>query len=245
MNWLAIQRPVFPFLFLLPAVIACSLGSGTLEPQPSPALTLTQRVSEAKSTPTRQTGQLAPTGEPLLPSPVIAPGTFADFESFAPSIAQALEEGDPAFFADHASASSWSCLGDEAFGVCQGQAAGTVLNGVPVSQDWQSYTLFAPTDYGEMRKVLFGPDLRLALRAVSHQFGDNPLMPMAAESFHAIVTGSTPATDSSASPVRVLFFEYHDGSWWLQGVLIATAQGEQWLLGSCGSCYDEWRPWSH
>ena len=80
----------------------------------------------------------------------------------------------------------------------------------------------------------------MKLVAVANQFGDNPLMPMAEQSFMAVIA----VGGSGTSPeVRVLFFEYVDSFWYLQGELITADHADDWLTGNCQTCYDAWVAW--
>lgn len=174
-------------------------------------------------------------------SPTIAAGSFDDFQRFAAGIDSALQAREASFFAGHASSSVWYCLGDEILGVCKGVPADTTLEGVPVTYDWSTYEVHSLESYKEMWQSTFASHSDLKLVATANQFGDNPLMPMASQSFLAIV--NVIDVTSSIQPVRVLFFEYGENTWHLAGELVTIKNAASWLGGTCSTCYDLWTAW--
>jgi hypothetical protein len=162
---------------------------------------------------------------------------------FADVISHAFQERDHTFFIEISSISIWYCLGEETVGVCKGVPADTTMEGVPVTQDWMTYTVHSLGEYEGRWQETMEQASQIRLHAISHQFGDNPLIPMAAESFQAILSIEGSSTDISDTQVQVLYFEFVDGKWWLQGELIPTENNQAWLDGGCDRCYDEWMAW--
>jgi hypothetical protein len=235
---------------LLASMLACGGGTpDTLAPQtariepPQTQETVPPATSEP-ATPKPSTSR-PPTSKPPAPSPTVAPGTFPDFNAFAGQVDQALRDGNASFLTEHSSISVWNCLGDEAHGVCKGKPGGTTLEGIPITDEWQTFTLLSPASYEATWQDPFDEGIPLRLHAIAYKFGDNPLMPLATGAFLAIIPDETTTAESSPEGVRVLFFEYRDNSWWLQGELRTTKQAQEWLEGDCLTCYDQWTAWPH
>ncbi|MCJ7433428.1 MAG: hypothetical protein MUO77_08080 [Anaerolineales bacterium] len=218
---------VFYLFFLFPLISACIrlspiLGIATFTPSP---------VSETSPT-------LAVTA-----SPTIAAGSLADFYMFAADIAAAIHDKNASFFDERSSPHVWNCLGDETQGVCQGRHVGDVLQGIPVTHNWATYRLYEVSDYKGLWQAAFAQSNTLTLVAVANQFGDNPLMPMAEQSFLAVIAVAGYGAQVSIHEVRVLFFEYSEHSWHLEGELVTDEHVEDWLTGACLTCYDTWMAW--
>jgi hypothetical protein len=243
------KTKVFPLFFLFFLFSACAWTSPTetgLAPPPGVEGTLTLAASADPNAP-------YPLGT-MSPSPSIAAGSagsFADFQAFAAEIAKALREKNASFFGAHSAASLWNCLGDETVGVCKGRPAGQDVQGIPVTREWATYQLYKTADYQAMWQSAFARGETLELVAVANQFGDNPLMPMAEQSFQAVITAAgngTPAPGSEVpwrALVQVLFFEYFERSWHLEGELVTIDHADDWLTGNCQVCYDAWVAWSN
>ncbi len=199
------------------------------------------RMPLPSDTPTVETtATSAPTA-----GPAAAPGSFEDFHSFAARIDTALQNGDTAFFDEHLSISSWLCMGEpDAIGVCKDVPADTMLEGIPVTYDWKKYEVPGREDYRARWQAAFTSGSALKLTAIANQFGDNPLMPMASQSFFAIVSVADGKDPASVQEVRVLFFEYHEDAWHLAGELVSVENAAAWLAGTCSPmCYDTWSAW--
>jgi hypothetical protein len=215
--------------FLLLVTLACAFAENIFTPQAQKLSTSTP-VSHA---PTTETVTIQ---SPTL-SPTVIDGSFLDFQVFVVEINRAIQNKNALFFAEHASLSEWNCLGDETQGICQGQPADQRLEGIPVTQDWKKYDVYNQADYQNYWKSAFAQSGEFRLAAMANRFGDNPFMPMATQSFQAILT-----TDDS-NLVHVLFFEYINNTWWLRGELATSENTKGWLDGSCASCYDAWVAW--
>lgn len=183
------------------------------------------------------TAEATLTSEPAA-SPTAAAGSYADFQMFAAEIAAALQARDASFLGEHAKSSIWHCLGEETLGVCQGIPADTTLEGIPVTHEWKTYEVYDVEDYQEMWEAAFASHSDVKLAATANHFGDNPLMPLASQSFFAIV--SIEDAERSTRGVRVLFFE-HIEAWQLVGELVTVEQS--WVDGTCSTCYDLWTAW--
>lgn len=219
------RKSVFLVLcFLLFPALACSLTDGI--PGATPYATDMPGVPSAVT--------ITPA---LAVSPTVASGSFSDFYAFGADIAQALDYKNAAFFEEMATPSDWNCLGDETQGVCLGQSGGQLLQGIAVTQDWKTYKLYSVSDYKAVWQAAFDKGNAFRLVALANQFGDNPLMPAADQSFLAILGAARPGV-----PVHVLYFEYVDG-WRLRGELVASENGTDWLQGNCSTCYDTWQAW--
>lgn len=225
------------------ALIACSTGGDAGSP------TLVPAVAPTPSVPAPATDATPPVQTPTLPTPsasVImeaAPDTLAHFSLFSQDLDQALQAAEASFFRIHGRTSAWNCLGDEIQGVCAGSPAGASLTGLPVTDDWQRYTVLDLEGYEAewmARLETAGP---LALHAVGSRFGDNPLMPAAAQAYLAVVV---PRGNERPVPGQtwILFFEFVDNAYSLVGELRVTDPSSTWLQPDCLSCYDQWLPWS-
>jgi hypothetical protein len=225
-------------------LVVSSLACGARTPAARPPTARPPAASPTKSEPppVQETAPSA-TPEPQILEATAVPGTFPDFLAFAGEIDQALRDGDASFFTKRLSISVWNCLGDEVYGACQGQPSGAVFEGLQVTEEWQTFTFLSPTDYEATWEEPFRQGLPLRLHAVAHKYGDNPLMPLAAEAFLAVVADETTASESGWPQVRVLFYEYRDEAYWLQGELRTASQAQDWLRGECATCYDQWTAW--
>jgi hypothetical protein len=243
MNKIWTQR-VFFLCLLLFLAMSCSFVGSSSEATPSPTPGAQAVVTVAPGPSALAVNTPTPTAEPLVsvPSPTDA-GSFSDFLSFAAEIDQAIRGKDASFFADRASPSSWDCLGDETQGICLGRASGQHLEGIPVTDEWKTYKLYSLADYQRLWQSAFKRVPTPRLVAVANQFGDNPLMPAADQSFQAIVSAAKPGAETSRVPVRVLYFEYSDDSWRLLGELVTSDHAGDWLQGNCTGCYDTWSAW--
>jgi len=222
---------LFLLFFLVSACIWTSPVETSLTLTPSPGV---------ENTPT-----LAATAAGPNAPPTIVPGSFADFQTFATEIAKALQDKNAAFFNEHASSTLWNCLGDETVGVCKGRPAGQDVQGIPVTRDWATYQLYKTADYRATWQIPFDQGEALQLVAVANQFGDNPLMPLAEQSFQAVIAVARNGTPTPGSEIRVLYFEYFDDSWYLEGELITIDHANDWLTGNCAACYDAWVAWTN
>jgi hypothetical protein len=175
--------------------------------------------------------------------PTVVPGSFDDFYWFAAEIEAALQDSNVSFFDEHLASSRWLCLGDETIGVCKDAPADTTLAGIPVTYDWANYEVHSTEKYRERWQTAFASRGVLELVAVANQFGGNPLMPMASQSFLAVVRVADEGNPASIQEVRVLFFEYRVNAWYLAGELVAVEGAEAWLNNTCIMCYDTWAAW--
>ena len=235
------KRNVFHLFFLFFLVSACLWTSPietglTLTPSPDVEGAATATVMDASAP--------YPAGT-MSASPTIAAGSFADFQTFAMHIANAIREKNASFFVQRSASSLWSCLGDETQGVCKGRPAGQDAQGIPVTRDWATYQLYKTADYQDLWQTAFARDEALELAAVANQSGDNPLMPMAGQSFQAVIAATANGTPAPGREVRVLFFEYFERSWYLEGELVTVDHADDWLTGDCQACYDAWVAWQN
>lgn len=218
---------IFPVVLLISACMCTSSISGinpTVTPVPSNTPTI------APTTPSELTEELT-----------VAPGSLDDFRLLAAKIANALEDKDVSLFDEYAAPSTWTCLGDETFGVCKDLPADTTMEGVPVAYDWERYELSGKEDYTVRWQTTFTDHKVVKLVALANRFGENPLMPLANQSFMAIIgIGDDPASMREA---RVLFFEYYKNTWHLAGEFITLEHVESWLNDTCPTCYDMWAAW--
>ena len=220
---------VFPVFLLISACIWTSSISGmnaTLVPFPSDTSTVEITVTSEQTA-----------------SPTIAAGSFDDFRLFAAEIAAALQDRDISFFDEYATASTWTCLGDETIGVCKDMPADTTLKGVPVTYDWTRYELPDIENYKTMWQTTFANHKVVKLVAIAHLFGENPFMPMAMQSSLAIVSVADASDPASIHEARVLFFENLENNWYLRGELVTMERAEAWLNNTCDMCYDMWAAW--
>jgi len=176
-------------------------------------------------------------------SPTVVAGSFADFYLFGTEIAAALQARNISFFNEYATASTWICLGDETIGVCKDMSPETTVTGIPVTYDWATYEVYSKENYNESWQTRFASSSVLKLAAIANQFGDNPLMPMAGQSFLAIVGVADDNNPSSIHEVRVLFFEYYEHTWHLAGEFVTVEHVGSWLNDTCSACYDMWAAW--
>jgi hypothetical protein len=197
---------------------------------------------------TRVSPSVPPTAEPIVTreptaSLTVAAGSFDDFRLFAAKIDTALQDRKASFFDDHAASSTWHCLGDETMGICKDAPADTTLEGIPVSYDWATYEVYSREDYRETWQARFDQHSILKLVAIAQRYGENPLMPMAGESFFAIVSIADDGGPSSVQEVRILFFEYDENAWHMRGEFVTIGYMDSWLRDSCSTCYDMWAAW--
>ena len=220
---------IFPVCLLISACLWTSSASGihaTLVPFPSDTPTVETTVTSA------QTASLT-----------VEPGSFDDFRLFATEIAAALQDRDISFFDQYATASTWTCLGDEIIGICKDMPADTTLKGVPVTYDWARYELPDTENYKAMWQTTFTNHKVVELVAIAHRFGDNPFMPMAMQSSLAIVSVADDSDPASIHEARVLFFENLENNWYLRGELVTVEGAEAWINNTCDMCYDMWATW--
>lgn len=221
---------VLAMFLLISACIGTNSNSGikpTFVPPPS-------------DTPTIET--TATSEQTASPTVTVVAGSFADFHLFAAEIATALQDRNISFFEEYATPSVWSCLGDETAGVCKDLPSDAAAEGIPLAYDWARYELPGAEDYRAMWQTTFASHSVVKLAAIANQLGDNPLMPMAGQSFQAIVGVADNNDPSSIHEVRVLFFEYYD-TWHLAGELVTIERAEAWLNDTCDRCYDTWAAW--
>lgn len=225
-------------ILLVPVYLGLACAGVVGEPEEIPiTVAPTREAAGPSSTPSpAQSPSPTPGPEASLSAPGDPPG-FADFAS---EIAAALEGKEAAFFASRASITTWYCLGDT-IGVCTGQPDGAVLEGMPVTRGWQEYEVLGQDDYQAAWQEVWDRGASARLHAIGHRWGENPLMPMAAEAHQAIIKVEAGRVDDPE--VHVLFLEYADGRWKLQGELIVTEGEGGWLEGSCTACFDEWSAW--
>lgn len=216
------------------------LGSACLWTGSPPDVSPTSLPTSGRTSAAEATVTSAPAVSKPTASPTPAAGSFADFQVFAAQIAAALQAGETSFFEDYAAPSTWYCLDDEVLGVCKDLPADTTLEGIPVTYDWRIYEVHSVESYKEMWQTIFTDHANVKLVATANRFGDNPLMPMASQSFFVIV--SVENTEYSTQGVRVLFFEYTE-AWQLVGELVTVENTASWLDGTCSTCYDAWTAW--
>lgn len=215
-----------PAVLFIPACLWASPTSGTDVP-PMPPIDDTPTIEIATREPTA--------------NPTVAAGSFVDFQLFAAEIDASLASEDISFFDKHVTPSAWTCLGDETIGVCKDVAADTTLEGIPITWGWESYTVYSSEDYKALWQTRFTYHSKLNLVALANKLGDNPLMPMADQSFLAII--SVWNDPLSFPEVRILFFEHIENAWYIRGELVATENDEAWLDNTCDTCYDTWTAW--
>ena len=241
---------VFLLFFLFFLFSACAWTSPTetgLAPTPTPGVENTPALVASADPNALYPAPYGDAGT-MSPSPSIAAGSagsFADFQTFAAEIAKALRDKNASFFGARSTPSLWNCLGDETVGVCKGRPAGQDVQGIPVTRDWATYQLYKTADYQAMWQSAFARGETLELVAVANQFGDNPLMPMAEQSFQAVIAAAGHGTPAPGSEVWVLFFEYFERSWHLEGELVTIDHADDWLTGNCQMCYDAWVAWTN
>jgi hypothetical protein len=221
-------RRVIHLFLLIPLILACKwlspvFETATLTPSP---------VNDGSPTPA------------VAANSSVVAESFADFHAFAADIAAAISDKNASFFGEQSSPKVWNCLGDETHGVCQDRSAGDVLKGIPVTHDWARYSVYQVSDYEGLWQAAFAQGDTLTLAAVANQFGDNPLMPMAEQSFMAVIKVAGHGAQAPIQEVHVLFFEYSEHSWQLEGELVSVEHVEDWLKGTCVTCYDKWMAWS-
>jgi hypothetical protein len=226
---------VFPAVLLVSACMCTSSIPGinpTVTPVPSDAPTVVPTTPTATAPPV--------TSEPTEEL-TVAPGSFDDFRLLAAELAAAVQAKDTSFFGEYAAPSTWTCLGDETFGVCKDLPPDATMEGIPVAYDWERYELPGKEDYTARWESTFTDRKVVKLVALGNKFGENPLMPMASQSFLAIIgIGDDPA---SLWEAQVLFFEYAVNVWHLRGELVTTENAEAWLNNTCSMCYDTWEAW--
>lgn len=226
------SRNVFYLLLLFFLVSACKWtdqisGSGpTFTPAPAAQVTPTLAVTATAAT-----------------SSTPAAGSLADFSVFAADIAAAIRARDASFFEQRSAPQVWNCLGDETEGICQGHASSDVLQGIPVTHDWATPQLYKGSDYRKLWQTAFAQNATLQLVAVANRSGDNPLMPMAEQSFLAVIAVAGNGAQAPVREVRVLFFEYSEQAWRLEGELVTADHAQDWLTDTCSMCYDAWLAW--
>lgn len=229
-------RPAFALVLLAFALAACD-GAG--EPP-----FLAETVTPA------DTASPAASPEPTpSPSPAAAPesGGSDGFRAFAARIAAAVADADGAFFADRGLQGETTCDGTEELGPCAGQAAGTVLRGIPsaiVQSD--AFAYFTPEEYAAVMGDWFG-DARGDL-ADEYGGGAPALYALAADGADthlAIVTAIVQSGPATLRQARILSFQFLDGRWRLTLDLYATvaATADAYLSGACADCYDSWERW--
>ena len=190
-------------------------------------------------------GDVPATNTPDIPieNANVVGGSFEDFSSYATNIATALHNKDALFFEQYSVSSIWNCLGDETLGVCQDHSGGKTLEGIPVTIEWGDYELYTLPDYSHKWEATFALNDYVKLVALGIKYGDNPLMPMAAQSFLAIIAVGD-SSQLSLLEARVLFFEYYENSWRIWGELDTSSNSsEPWLSDACVECYDVWVAW--
>jgi hypothetical protein len=231
---------------VLAATLACSGGGSLTTPAETAYLEsgATQQTTPAPAALPTRTEVPKPTtaSETTMASGAAPAGTYTGFRSFAAEIDAVLRRRDAVFLGEHASNDVWDCLGDETQGVCSGQPAGSVLEGIPVTQRWMTYAMMNSATYEATWRQAFEAGATLSLHATAHRNGDNPLMPFETDTFYAVVTNAAATDVSKARNVGVLLFEYRDLAWWFQGELQPGQDAKQWVSGSCDICYDEWTP---
>ena len=236
------RRSLIFFLLVFFFVSACRW---TISPatQATPTWTPTQPAEEP-ITPTTEAATIPIPSDTPVPGPTaLANGSTADFQAFAAQVAAAIQDQNAAFFGGQALVTDWNCLGGETAGVCKGHAAGSVLHGIPVTQDWAGYRLYDKSGYQGLWRKLFANHDVLQLAGLANQTGDNPLMPMADQSFMAVISVAAKSAPTSVRALRVLYFEYNGQSWQLDGELDVITNVSDWLGGACSSCYDTWTAW--
>ena len=235
------RRIVLALPFMLG--LACAGLAGQPEATPTtgaPTRSTAVLPTRAPATAT-STASPRPSAAPTrTPSPT-STSRASGFTAFASQIADALQKRDAAFFSGKARTGKWTCLGDETTGVCKGKPSGAMLDGVLVAQNWEEYEVLGTEEYRATWQDIWDQGRPVSLQAIGHQYGDNPLMPLAEESFQAIIQVDTGRADDP--DVHVLFFELDDQAWRLAGELVVTVNEGRWLQGTCTTCFDEWTAW--
>ncbi len=219
-------------LYAVPAVLLISacMWVSSLSGDHATAVPLTPTVA-ATLTPVSTAG------------PTVAAGSFSDFRLFAAEIDSALQNKNVSFFGKYATATTWTCTGEEPAGVCTSLPADKTLEGIPVAYDWARYELLDIENYKTRWQTTFTSRGAVKLAAIAQRFGDNPFTIMAGQSFLAIVSIAEESAPASIQEVRVLFFEYYENSWHLAGELIVVEGVQAWIDNTCSMCYDTWEGW--
>ncbi len=227
-------------LFLAAASLAVAACDGAGEPP-----FLTETVTPGETAPPTASPGASPSPSPV-PTPAESGGPDG-FRAFAARIAAAVAAGDGAFFADRGLQAEETCDGTEELGPCAGQAAGTVLRGIPsaiVQSD--AFAYFTPEEYAAVMGEWFG-DARGDL-ADAYGGGAPVLYALAADgpdAHLAIVTAIVQSGPATLRQARILSFQFLDGTWRLTLDLYATvaATADAYLSGACADCYDSWERW--
>jgi len=190
----------------------------------------------------------APTNE----GPTGTPGTISGedidpFREFAALVADAVASRDAGFFADRVIEIDITCEGNQEFGPCGGQEAGTVVSGLPGSAyETGGASIIPREEYGATM------DSRWALAVeASDDFGHGEprLFAIGHESTGLFTTYQTLIGEiSSGTQDRLTFvYRWEEGSrgWQLVGeTLVLSSQGSvDWLSGNCSECYDYFELW--
>ncbi len=177
---------------------------------------------------------------------------FDSFRNFAQQLQTALVSQDTSFFASRIQEISVVCTGNgEPRGACVNRPPGTVLRGLPSDiSGANALQIIPPADYSSTMQTWLAsarPDL-------SDQFGSGAATLYAvatdtsgdADSYLAILSAIYSGRGRAERQALVLRFQIKDGDWLMVAEERAVNPGtpEQWLLGNCKTCHDEWERWT-
>lgn len=249
------------------AITACDRGGDEAPKTPSPvggaSPTVTaEAVSMPKVTPTTVT---EPTVVPETPAPPSESNGMDGFRTFAQQVEQAIANRDAQFFIDRARLTEFTCPGEPGMApaACDGQPAGTVIQGIQVGY-WRSEgQMVRLEEYPQWLDSYFGG----GRRDLNDAYGNGSVALYALAQgpegleFSAVTTyiadDNPDVTGYYEDPTResrMFEFRFEDGRWQLVHELVELgrpewAWGEQgprapeWLAGDCTVCYDYWERW--
>ena len=153
------------------------------------------------------------------------------FEEFAEQLDQALSDQSTAPFLADPILTDIECP-NELMTDCGGAPTPTIISGVVIGR-WRSEGFpVSPDEFeAELNDYLStGPQLRaIAVKEVEGEDGT--------PAYYAIT-----AVDGDPESTAYFIFKEDDGAFRLQALIFAPVLGDEWLLGECGECYDQWEP---
>lgn len=199
------------------AVSACSDGDGGSEDAgQSPS-----QSASAEPTPTESPSESA----------IATASADLTFEEFAEQLDQALNDRSTALFLVDPILTDIECP-NELMTDCGGAPTPTIISGVVIGR-WRSEGFpVSPDEFeAELNDYLStGPQLRaIAVKEVEGEDGT--------PAYFAIT-----AVDGDPESTAHFIFKEDEGAFRLQALIFAPVLGDEWLLGECGECYDQWEP---
>ncbi len=184
---------------------------------------------------------------------------FGEFREFAASIADAIVSSDTDFFLGRAFHEKVTCRGDESFGACSGQPAGTVRHGIPGSAFWSdAFYVFTPEEYATNLNRYFDAPVESAFDAygsgalrlfgIASELNSNGTVTV----YMAITTAIVDIYPSTGYPIgsnereaHVFLFNKMPDGWAFHSEIAAgtLVTSETWLSGACAECYDYFELW--